>query len=485
MKVLITGGGTGGHLFPALAVAEALKAKVPAESILFVGAKRGMEAEEVPAAGFPFVGLDSVGFPRKVGPGSLRAAWALGRAILRARRVVRDFSPDVVFSTGGYASAPVVVGSWLERVPVVLHEQNSVPGRTNRLAARVASEVHLAFPSARAYFSRRGRLKLSGNPLRDQVLTGSRARALRQFRLEEDRFTVLVVGGSQGAHAVNQAIVDALAILDGREDLQFLLQSGQKDHEWMVERCRTLKVKTWVRRFIPNMGDAYELSDLVIGRAGAMTISEITACGLPSILIPYPYATGKHQHLNAELLVEAGAAIVIGEDELTGALLAERIDGLVKDERTLRHMASNAHLLARPQATAKITTALLRYLPGVEVVTLDAELRRSVPPRGQSGPGGPGGPGGHGGHGGEDGPNRFGPEGGRRGGGPGNVGRGDRRGPREGFVPSGPNENNRPSGGRGSHRGGGSRGREHSPSAPDRGRVQERGSAIVPSGGPA
>src|SRR5690606_29455269 len=214
------------------------------------------------------------------------------------------------------------------------------------------------------YFPKRRHLRLSGNPLRSNLLQGSRSRALRQFRLDEDRFTVLVLGGSQGSHAVNEAIVGALQVFAGRDDVQFLIQSGQRDHEWMVEQCRTVNAKTWVRRFIPNMGDAYELADLVVGRAGAMTISEITACGLPSILIPYPYATANHQQVNAELLEDVGAAIVITEDRLTGALLAEQIDALIHDRRLLRQMALSARRMARPEATDRIAAAILRYLRG-------------------------------------------------------------------------------------------------------------------------
>ena len=364
MKVLITGGGTGGHLYPALAVAEALRQKIGNEAILFIGSQRGLEAEEVPAEGYAFQALETIGFPRKPGFGSFKAAAAFFRAVLRARSIVKEFSPDVVFSTGGYASAPVVVAARLEGIPIVLHEQNSIPGRTNRIASRFACEVNLAFPSARRHFPKRRHLRLSGNPLRSTLLQGSRSRALRQFRLDEDRFTVLVLGGSQGSHAVNEAIVGALTVFAGRDDMQFLIQSGQRDHEWMVEQCRALNAKTWVRRFIPNMGDAYELADLVVGRAGAMTISEITACGLPSILIPYPYATANHQQVNAELLEEVGAAIMITEDRLTGALLAEQIDALIHDRRQLRQMALSAHRMARPDATDRIAAAIVRYLPG-------------------------------------------------------------------------------------------------------------------------
>ncbi|MEZ4653487.1 MAG: glycosyltransferase [Candidatus Eisenbacteria bacterium] len=199
-----------------------------------------------------------------------------------------------MFSTGGYASAPVVVAAWMHRIPIVYCRQNSVPGRTNTIASRFASECTSPFPVPVATFRGGGICDCRGTRCGQPWCRGAVRARCGSSRLDEDRFTILVLGGSQGSHAVNQSIVDALTIFEGRDDLQFLIQSGQRDHEWMVDRCRALQAKTWVRRFIPNMGDAYELADLVVGRAGAMTISEVTACGLPSILIPYPYATGNH-----------------------------------------------------------------------------------------------------------------------------------------------------------------------------------------------
>ena len=188
----------------------------------------------------------------------------------------------------------------------MIHEQNSVPGLTNRTASRFAAEVFLAFAMARRFFPRRGHLRLSGNPLREQVTSGSASRALRLFRLEENRQTVLVFGGSQGAHSINEALCDALPHFAGRTDVQFLVQTGQDDYDRVVARCRDVEVKLWARRFIADMGDAYALADLVVCRAGAMTISELAACGLPAVLIPYPHAARNHQTRNAEMLAEAG-----------------------------------------------------------------------------------------------------------------------------------------------------------------------------------
>ena len=389
MKILITGGGTGGHLYPALAVADALKPKLGAESILFVGSNQGMESREVPEAGYAFRGLESVGFPRRPSPRLIKAVWVAISAVRGARAILAEFQPDVIFSTGGYASAPVVFAAWLARLPIVLHEQNSVPGRANRIASRKAARVFLGFSSARRFFPRRDHLRLSGNPLREQVVTGSRVRAIRQFRLEEGRSTVLVLGGSQGAHSINQAMVDALGYFGEREDVQFLIQSGQRDHEWMVERCREQKAKSWVRRFIPNMGDAYEVADLVVARAGAMTISELTACGLPSILVPYPHSMDDHQMLNADQLREGGAAVLIEDRFLTGKDLHDQISALLEDTVERRKMAMNARRMARPDATEEIARSLLVYGAGESGAPAeeDRDDRRGAGARGRDGRG--------------------------------------------------------------------------------------------------
>jgi UDP-N-acetylglucosamine--N-acetylmuramyl-(pentapeptide) pyrophosphoryl-undecaprenol N-acetylglucosamine transferase len=363
----MTGGGTGGHLYPALAVAEALKKRQREVGIFFVGSNRGIEAREVPEAGLPFRGLNTIGFPRRPSPRSLYAAWSFARAVFAAREILRELKPQVVFSTGGYASAPVVVAARWEKIPVVIHEQNSVPGLTNRVASRFAAEVFLAFAMARRYFPRRGHLRLSGNPLREQVTTGNADRALRLFHLEENRKTVLVFGGSQGARAINSAICDALPHFAGRPDVQFLVQTGEDDYDRVAGRCREVEVKLWARRFIADMGDAYALADLVVCRAGAMTISELAACGLPAVLIPYPYAARNHQTHNAEMLAEAGGAVIISEAHLDGDELARTIDELLLDKRRLREMSVNALRAARPEAADKVASALLKYRPVSEI----------------------------------------------------------------------------------------------------------------------
>jgi UDP-N-acetylglucosamine--N-acetylmuramyl-(pentapeptide) pyrophosphoryl-undecaprenol N-acetylglucosamine transferase len=341
-------------------VAEALRSLAGSPELLFVGASAGIEATTVPQEGYEFRGLPAMPIPRRPGPRFFKAGVSTLQSIFRAREILDDWKPDVVFATGGYASAPMIAAARMRRIPIVLHEQNTVPGLTNRIACRFAREVHMGFSAARARFPRRDHLRLTGNPIREGILNGSRGKALRLFRLEENRKTVLVFGGSQGAHKINQAIVDALPRLADRDDVQFILQAGQKDYPWVLERCRGIQVRSWVRPFIVNMGDAYAAADLVVCRAGALTLAELAATGKPAILIPYPYATANHQALNAEGAVEVGAAIQVADHDLTGELLAGKMLELLDDPRQLRKMGIQAMALAHLDATDRIVRSIRR-----------------------------------------------------------------------------------------------------------------------------
>jgi UDP-N-acetylglucosamine--N-acetylmuramyl-(pentapeptide) pyrophosphoryl-undecaprenol N-acetylglucosamine transferase len=385
VKVLITGGGTGGHLFPALAVADAL-AKLPhPPEVLFVGSLTGLEATTVPQAGYSFKGLPAMSLPRRLSFRLFRAGIANIRSVIKAREILDGWKPDIIFATGGFASAAILVAGWMARIPVVLHEQNSVPGLTNRIASRFAREVHLTYSASRCHFPRRGHLRLSGVPLREGIAQGSRGKALRLFRLEDDRRTVLVFGGSQGAHKLNEAVADALPRFAGRKDVQFVVQAGQKDHAWVLERCRTVPVRTWVRPFILNMGDAYAAADLVVCRAGALTLAELAATGRPAILVPYPHATANHQMLNAEVPVDAGAAVLIPDGDLTGELLAQKITELLDEPRLLRMMSIQSMKLARPDATDRLVRAIRRIGERLESEPED-EVPESVGRRPERGP---------------------------------------------------------------------------------------------------
>jgi len=346
VRIVVTGGGTGGHVFPGIAVAEALKRLAPEAEVLFVGGAAGLEATAVPEAGFPFRAVPARGLLGRRLLAVPMVFWILLRGMLASYRILHGFDPDVVFATGGYVSGAVSIVGRLLGKPLILHEQNSVPGLTNRMLSRVATEVHLNIPGARRFFARRRHLKLSGNPIRQNVLAGDRDRALREYGLQNERITILILGGSQGARSINRAAVNAIHLLRDRRDIQFIVQTGQRDYHRA------------------HHGDAYRVADLVVARSGAMTLTEIAVCGKASILIPFPHATHDHQEANARVLAEAGAASVIRDGDLDGELLASEIAKVIDTPRKLREMCNSALLMARPDAAEKIAAALVRHAAG-------------------------------------------------------------------------------------------------------------------------
>lgn len=361
MKVLIAGGGTGGHIYPGIAVAEELKRLEPETEILFVGGDRGLEGRVVPEAGFTLATIGARGLPRRSPwrvPGALLANFG---AFVDALGIVQRFRPEVVLGTGGYVSAPVVVAAWMTGRPVVLQEQNSVPGLTNRWLARLASEVHLAFSESRGWFPDKERLKLSGNPVRRMMLTGDRKQALARFGLTEGVPTVFVFGGSRGARRINESALDAMARLRGNLNAQFILQTGKEDFAWAKEKAEAMGLPVTVVPYLTHIHEAYAAADLVVCRAGAMTLAEIAACGVPAILVPYPFAAYNHQEINAKNLAERGGAVLVRDGELTGERLAHELSRLVKDRESLIRMSSNARRFARPEAAQRIAKSLIEW----------------------------------------------------------------------------------------------------------------------------
>jgi UDP-N-acetylglucosamine--N-acetylmuramyl-(pentapeptide) pyrophosphoryl-undecaprenol N-acetylglucosamine transferase len=365
MKVLIAGGGTGGHVYPGIAVAEALVRIDPDAQVVFAGGRHGLEAVAVPEAGFRLRTLLTQGLPRRAWwrwPGALLAN-VIG--FLQALWVVAAERPDVVLGTGGYVSGPVSLAARLLGRPLVLQEQNSIPGLANRWLALIADEVHLSFLEARTYFRRRDHLKVTGNPIRAHILSGDREQAMREFGLESGRPTVFVFGGSRGAHRINEAALDAMRRLMGRVDVQFILQTGREDFEWAKGIVEKETLPARVLPFLRRIHMAYAAADLVVCRSGAMTLAEIAACGTPAILVPYPHAAHDHQVVNAGNLVERGAAAMILDRELTGERLAHEIAHWLADRQGLSRMSAHARLFARPDAAERIAHSLERWARGV------------------------------------------------------------------------------------------------------------------------
>jgi len=340
VKILLSGGGTGGHVFPALAVARRALAQCGENKVMFVGNPHAIEATLVPAHGYLFVGLECSGFAARSLSWKLKSLWDLQRAVRKAFGIIKDFSPDVVLGVGGYVSMPVVIAAGLLRVPVVLHEQNASAGLANRVGARWAKRICVSFPKALEEFPA-SKVSLSGNPVRAELFT------LPPWSGVAPR--VLIFGGSQGARPLNDCMVPAVAqLLQHLPTLQVMHQSGKTQ----LEEVRSAYTRAGcaehveVVDFITDMAQAYRNSALVICRAGATTVAELAACGRPAVLVPFPQAAGDHQTHNALALVNAGAAVVFPQAELTSERMALQIKELLQNRSELSMMARRARSVA-------------------------------------------------------------------------------------------------------------------------------------------
>jgi UDP-N-acetylglucosamine--N-acetylmuramyl-(pentapeptide) pyrophosphoryl-undecaprenol N-acetylglucosamine transferase len=360
VKILVAGGGTAGHVFPAIAVAERLVAD--GHEVRFAGTRHGQEARLVPAAGFELIEIEASPFVRSLSMRALTAPIVALRSVGRVRPIVE--TADVVLGMGGYVSVPVALAALRSRRPLVLHEQNAVPGLANRALARRARAVALAFVEAARHLPRRARTVVTGNPVRPAILAvpEDRARlateAYEEFDLDPAARTVVVFGGSQGALHIDRAIADTVA-RSTPDGVQYLLLTGSA-HEASVRRVveASARVPVRVRAFLERMELAYAIADLVVARAGATTVAEISVCGVPGILVPYPYATGRHQDANARALERAGCATVVLDDDLDGPVLAERIEVLLADPERLRAMAGRARAWSKPEAADALARAV-------------------------------------------------------------------------------------------------------------------------------
>ena len=356
LRIVVAGGGTGGHLYPGIAVARELLRREPDAQISFAGTARGIESRVIPREGFPLDVLRSVGLR-----GASALAYARGLALIPlgladAWRILSRRKPDVVIGVGGYSSGPVVLAAVLRRIPTLLLEQNAVPGLTNRSLAHLVDAAAVTFEETVAYFGRRG--FVTGNPVRAEFL---------DERAEPDETSaargaprVLIFGGSQGAHAINMAMVEAAPKLAAhRGGLAITHQTGERDLALVRDEYRRAGLEARVEPFLFTMDREIKRADLVVSRAGATTLAELTAAGKPAVLIPLPTAADDHQRKNAEVLARAGAAEVIDQRTLTGGQLADRIFALAADAARRNAMGRAARTLARPDAARAIADRVL------------------------------------------------------------------------------------------------------------------------------
>ncbi|MBE3581054.1 MAG: undecaprenyldiphospho-muramoylpentapeptide beta-N-acetylglucosaminyltransferase [Thermoanaerobacteraceae bacterium] len=365
MRVVITGGGTGGHVYPALAIAQGLKQAEPEAEILYIGTRRGLEADVVPRAGLPLATITVQGLERRRIWRNFWALARLGRGLAEAYLIVRRFRPDVVVGTGGYVCGPVCLVAAVLGIPVVLHEQNAFPGMTNRWLARVAHTVCLTFPEAAKFFPRGAELVTTGLPVRPEILRAQRAEARERLGIGRGDTFILSVGGSQGARSLNRAILPVLQFYRGQPSVRILHVAGRQGYEVLKEEAQNLGIdmdkngNITITPYLYEMDVALAAADLVVGRAGASFLAEVLVRGLPAVLIPYPYAAGNHQEYNARAVAHKGAAVVIRDHELKSGRLLTTLQSLLAQPSRLKAMAEASLRLGRPDALERIVERIL------------------------------------------------------------------------------------------------------------------------------
>ncbi|MEL7021179.1 MAG: undecaprenyldiphospho-muramoylpentapeptide beta-N-acetylglucosaminyltransferase [Bacteroidota bacterium] len=363
MKVIISGGGTGGHVFPAIAIAHEIKSQKPTAEIMFVGAEGKIEMEKVPKAGYPIKGLWISGFQRKLSWRNLTFPFKLLHSLWKARQIISRFRPDVVIGVGGYASGPTLEMATRRGIPTLIQEQNSYPGVTNRLLAKKVSKICVAYSNVARFFPKE-KIVLTGNPVRADIRTSSVTKTQAQqhfFGTSAVRPTIFIFGGSLGARTINEAVAAHLSQIKKYGEVQILWQVG-KGYIEEFERSEVAQLpQVKVVKFVDRMDLAYELADVIIGRAGALTISELCIIGKPAILVPSPNVAEDHQTANARALVDAGAAVLVKDSEAKEQMLKEAFDILADSERQSQ-LSQQIKTLAKPNATKAIVGEVRRLV---------------------------------------------------------------------------------------------------------------------------
>ena len=353
MNIVIAGGGTGGHLFPGVAIAQEFLRRNPAANILFMGTDAGLESRVLPGLGLALATLPVSGFTGKAMVQKMKSLLTVPRALLSAAKCLRRHKADLVLGLGGYISFPGIAAAKALGIPAVIHEQNSVPGLSNRMLGAIADRIFISYEESRPFFNAR-KTMFSGMPVRmSQHAAAPEA--------DDGRLCVFICGGSQGAHAINEAMMKALPDLENvKRSIRFIHQTGAKDTAMVAQEYEKRGFVASVFAFINDMYGCYAQAHVVVSRAGASTLAELALCGKPSILIPYPHAAHNHQEHNARTFVGKGAALLLLAPELNGRLLGQTILGLNADRKKLVVMAAQANMLAQPDAAGRVVEECCR-----------------------------------------------------------------------------------------------------------------------------
>ena len=354
MKIVLSGGGTGGHIYPALAMAREIKKLNPDASFLYIGTEKGLEKDLVKREGLDFKAIEITGFKRSLSFDNVKTIWRFLKGVSNSKKILKEYKPDVVIGTGGYVCGPVVYAASKMKIPTIIHEQNSVPGLTNKFLSRYVNKVATSFEEASQYFPKE-KVVLTGNPRGSEVVSHIGSNAILQLGVTKDKPTVLIFGGSRGAKAINEAVLKNIEVLKDKP-YQIIYITGEVHYQSVKEELDLIGTPTnvIVKPFIHNMPEILPSVDLVVSRAGATTLAELTALGVASILIPSPYVTNNHQEKNAQALVSNGAALMIKESELNGNSLIKAIDEVMLDVTKMESMKKAAKKMGMPDSAERL-----------------------------------------------------------------------------------------------------------------------------------
>lgn len=354
MRIVVSGGGTGGHIYPALALIREIKKQVKEAEFLYIGTEQGLESTLVKREEIPFKTVHITGFKRKISPENLKTVWRFISGVSKSKAILKEFKADVVIGTGGYVCGPVVYAASKMGIPTIIHEQNSVPGLTNKFLSKYVDKVATCFEEAASFFPKE-KVVLTGNPRASEVLNqdGIKGRLSVGLKLKDP--CVLIVGGSRGARPINDAVIAALPSL-GKKPYQVLYVTGEAHYESVKKEVALVgnPSNVIIKPFVHNMPEVLTNMDLTVARAGATTLSELTSLGIPSILIPSPYVTNNHQEKNAQSLTTNGAAKMLLEKELDGTKLVEEIDTIMLQKEVLHNMKAASKKLGMPDAAIRL-----------------------------------------------------------------------------------------------------------------------------------
>jgi UDP-N-acetylglucosamine--N-acetylmuramyl-(pentapeptide) pyrophosphoryl-undecaprenol N-acetylglucosamine transferase len=366
MRVLITGGGTGGHIYPAIAIANKIQSNMKDSEVLFVGTEKGLESDLVPKAGYEMKTITVSGFRRKLSLDTIKSVKELFVGLQEATSIIKSFKPDIVIGTGGYVCGPVVFVASLMNIKTVIHEQNVIPGVTNKILSKFVNKILISFEESGQYFSNTSKLVITGNPVRKEFIEFDRNAFRRELGIKDDEIVVTSFGGSRGAEKINEVMLQVMKRFSDRKEIAFYHITGERHYDQMIEQFKDANLSHSINlQILPYVHDMPKLmgaSDLIISRSGAITLAEITAMGLPSILIPSPHVTNNHQEYNARVLEKNGAAVLLLEKDLNDKNIVDLLHLFIRDTQRLEEMAGRSRGLSKVNATDLIYADIVKLI---------------------------------------------------------------------------------------------------------------------------